>query len=235
MTEGCHSRLHPVIAIDGPAGAGKSTVANYLARRLGYLNLESGAMYRALALKAIETGTGLDEEAALAELSAGTEILLEPRANESNRVLLDGRDVTARIRKTDVTEAASRVSVHPRVRAWMVARQRALGLSGGIVMEGRDIGTHVFPDAEVKIFLDAADTVRGQRRFLQSTAAGGALSEEAIVAAVRERDARDRGRAISPLEAAADAIHLDTSAMTLEDVCRQAEELVRARIAVPAE
>ncbi len=223
-------RLHPIIAIDGPAGAGKSTLAAHLARRFGFLNLETGAMYRALALKALESRTPLDDEAALARLTGSTEITLEPRLDDGNRVLLDDRDVTGRIRDKDVAEAASHVSVHPRVRAWMVDRQRALGAQGGVVMEGRDIGTHVFPDAEVKIFLDAADDVRGQRRFLQSERTGDARSQEAVLAAVRERDARDRGRATSPLEPAADAVHLDTSTMTLDEVCAYAENLVSAKI-----
>ena len=220
-------RSHPVIAIDGPAGAGKSTLAAHLAQHFGFLNLETGAMYRALALKAIESTTSTDDEASLMLLGDKTHIVLEPRADDSNRVLLDGRDVTLRIRDKDVSDAASQVSVHPRVRAWMVERQRALGADGGVVMEGRDIGTHVFPDAEVKIFLDAADTVRGQRRFLQSAES----TPEAVLAAVRERDARDRNRAASPLEPATDAVHLDTSAMTMEEVFRRAEELVQARIA----
>lgn len=219
-------RSRPVIAIDGPAGAGKSTLATHLARHFNFLNLETGAMYRALALKALETATPLDDESELKQLADRSRIGLEPRPNDSNRVLLDGRDVTHRIRDKDVAEAASQVSVHPRVRSWMVERQRALGAGGGIVMEGRDIGTHVFPDADVKIFLDAADTVRGNRRFLQNA---GSTPED-VLAAVRERDARDRNRAASPLEPAADAVRLDTSAMTLEEVFRRAEELVKARI-----
>ncbi len=230
MTAPAPGRLRPVIAIDGPAGAGKSTLAAYLARCFGFLNLETGAMYRALALKALEDATPLDDEAALARLTEYTQIVLEPRPNDSNRVLLDGRDVTARVREKDVAQAASQVSVHPRVRAWMVARQRAMGAQGGVVMEGRDIGTQVFPDAEVKIFLDASDAVRGQRRFLQEAQSSDAPSEEAVLAAVRDRDARDRGRASSPLEPAPDAVLLDSSAWTLEQVCARAEELVRAKI-----
>ncbi len=148
-------RERPVIAIDGPAGAGKSTLAAHLARRFGFLNLETGAMYRALALKAIENDLAFDEEQPLLDLAENTRIRLEPQL-EGNRVLLDGMDVSRRIRDTDVTAAASRVSVHPHLRAWMVRQQRALGAQGGIVMEGRDIGTAVFPDAEVKIFLDAS-------------------------------------------------------------------------------
>ena len=230
MTAAGSRRSRPVIAIDGPAGAGKSTLAAYLARRFGFLNLETGAMYRALALKALESATALDDEAALMRLSEATQIVLKPRLDDSNRVLLDGRDVTLRIREKDVAEAASQVSVHPRVRAWMVARQRALGQNGGIVMEGRDIGTHVFPDAEVKIFLDAAETVRGQRRFLQDAVSDRKRTPETVLADVRDRDARDRNRAASPLEPSPDAIHLDTSAMTLDEVLQRAEELVRASI-----
>jgi cytidylate kinase len=230
MTAGAQRRLRPVIAIDGPAGAGKSTLAAYLARRFGFLNLETGAMYRALALKALEGAIALDDEAALVQLAAITQIVLEPRPSDSNRVLLDGADVTARIREKDVAEAASQVSVHPQVRAWMVERQRALGADGGVVMEGRDIGTHVFPDAEVKIFLDAASDVRGERRFRQNAGSGDAVTEESVLAAVKERDARDRNRAASPLEPAADAVHLDTSAMALDEVLRRAEELVRVKI-----
>src|SRR5436309_11923038 len=152
-----------IIAIDGPAGAGKSTIASRLARKLGYVNLESGAMYRALALKAIEWDASFDEEAPLLNLAHNSRIQLEPTLG-GNRVLLDSRDVTQRVRETDVSEAASRVSVHPKVREWMVARQRELGENGGIVMEGRDIGTKVFPDADIKVFLDADPVIREQRR-----------------------------------------------------------------------
>ena len=223
-------RLRPVIAIDGPAGAGKSTLAAHLARRFGFLNLETGAMYRALALKALSTRTTLSDELALVRLTDITRIVLEPRPNDTNRVLLDGNDVTARIREKDVSEAASQVSVHARVRAWMVERQRAMGQQGGVVMEGRDIGTKVFPDAELKIFLDAQDEIRGQRRYLQYAGSHDAPTPEAVLAAVRDRDARDRNRAASPLQAAPDAIHLDTSGLTLEQVCALAEEMVAARM-----
>src|SRR6185437_5470436 len=159
-------RQRLVIAIDGPAGAGKSTLAAHLARRFGFLNLETGAMYRALALKAIENDFAFDEEAPLLELADHTRITLEPQL-EGNRVLLDGVDVSRRIREQDVTSAASQISIHHNLRAWMVLQQRALGQKGGVVMEGRDIGTAVFPDAEVKIFLDAAPEVRGNRRYRQ--------------------------------------------------------------------
>jgi len=155
-----------IVAIDGPAGAGKSTVARHLARHFGLLNLETGAMYRAFALKALRAGLPLDGGAALEALAAQTSIRLEP-GDEHNRVLLDGEDVTSLLRNPTVTDAASRVSVFPTIRAWMVRLQQQLGVEGGVVMEGRDIGTVVFPQAEVKIFLDAAPEVRGLRRYDQ--------------------------------------------------------------------
>jgi CMP/dCMP kinase len=245
-------RQRPVIAIDGPAGAGKSTLAAHLARRFGFLNLETGAMYRALALKAIENDYAFDEEAPLMHLAAHTRITLEPQL-EGNRVLLDGMDVSRRIRETDVTSAASQVSVHPHLRAWMVQQQRALGEAGGVVMEGRDIGTAVFPDAEVKIFLDAAPEVRGNRRYRQAdprshinlptalqnsarqapdavTAEQQRLAEEAILRDLKERDYRDRHRAESPLQPAPDAIILDSTSMTLDQVLAKAEEIVRSHL-----
>ncbi len=158
-----------VVAIDGPAGSGKSTLAALLARKYNYINIETGAMYRALALKAMHIGVSLDDGEKLAALAQQSRIELVPNP-EGNRVLMDGADVSERLRTQDVTDAASRVSVHPNVREWMVAEQRTMGANGGIVMEGRDIGTQVFPEAEVKIFLDAAPEIRGTRRFMQSPA-----------------------------------------------------------------
>jgi cytidylate kinase len=222
-------RARPVIAIDGPAGAGKSTLAAHLARRFGFLNLETGAMYRALALKAIENDLNFDEEPELLELADDTRIALQPQM-EGNLVLLDGVDVSRRVREADVTAAASRVSVHPRLRQWMVEQQRTLGAKGGVVMEGRDIGTVVFPDAEVKIFLDAAPEVRGNRRYRQGVPAQAAVTEEAIIEELKERDARDRNRTESPLRAAEDAVILDSTAMSLEQVLAAAEEIVREHL-----
>jgi cytidylate kinase len=215
-----------IIAIDGPAGAGKSTIAARLARKLGYVNLESGAMYRALALKAIQWDTSFDDEAALMKLARDSRIKLEP-THAGNRVLLDGQDVTERVRETDVTEGASRVSVHPLVREWMVDHQREMGIAGGVVMEGRDIGTKVFPDADVKIFLDADPVVREKRRLEQQRAKG--MDIEKIASELRERDHRDRTRVNSPLEAAPDAVVLDSSSLSEDEVLRRLEELVQRK------
>jgi len=227
-------RQRPVIAIDGPAGAGKSTLAAHLARRFGFLNLETGAMYRALALKAIDNDLDLDEEAALLNLCGLTTITLEPQ-RDGNRVLLDGMDVSRRIRESDVTAAASRASVHPRVREWMVSQQRALGLAGGVVMEGRDIGTAVFPDAEVKIFLDAAPEVRGNRRYRQVASSEhevAPVTESSVVAEMQARDMRDRNRQESPLRPAEDAVVLDSTTLSLDEVLAKSEEIVRSHLAL---
>lgn len=222
-------RERPVIAIDGPAGAGKSTMAAHLARRFGFLNLETGAMYRALALKAIDHDMAFDDEPVLLELATDTRIALQPQ-REGNIVLLDGVDVSQRVRDGDVTAAASQVSVHPHLREWMVAQQRLLGAAGGVVMEGRDIGTVVFPDAEVKIFLDAAPEVRGNRRYKQGGPATVAVTEEAVIQELKERDQRDRTRAESPLRPAEDAVILDSTGMTLDEVLAAAEAIVRAHV-----
>lgn len=225
MTESQARKL--IIAIDGPAGVGKSTIASRLARKLGYANLESGAMYRALALKAILSDASFDDEAALVKLADKSRIQLEP-TSAGNRVFLDGTDVTLRVREADVTEGASRVSVHPQVRAWMVSRQQELGAKGGVVMEGRDIGTKVFPHADVKIFLDADPVVREQRRLQQQNLRGSAA--QATAAELRERDQRDRTRAVSPLQPAADALVLDSTSMSEDEVLRRVEDLVQSNL-----
>ena len=218
----------PVIAIDGPAGAGKSSLAARLARKLGYVNIESGAMYRALALKALEQGISLDDERALAALARRSRIELKPRTN-GNRVRLDGRDVSRRIRRHDVTDAASRLSVHPAVRRWMVARQREMGARGGVIMEGRDIGTKVFPRAEVKVFLDAAPEVRGRRRFRQQPGKARPAARK-VLDEIRRRDLRDRSRAHSPLVPAPDAVVLDSTALSLAQVVARVEALLAGKL-----
>jgi cytidylate kinase len=224
-----------IVAIDGPAGAGKSTIARQLARHFGLLNLETGAMYRAFALKALRAGLALDESSGLEALAADTSIRLEP-GDEENRVLLDGEDVTGLVRNPTVTEAASRVSVFPRIRAWMVRLQQQLGAQGGVVMEGRDIGTVVFPHAEVKIFLDAAPEVRGLRRYDQmgqldqkGTAAPPPPPSE-IIRDLRARDERDRNRADSPLKPAQDSVILDSTNLTLDQAVSEAVSIVAGKL-----
>jgi CMP/dCMP kinase len=220
-----------VVAIDGPAGAGKSTIARHLARHYGLLNLETGAMYRAFALKALRLEVPLDDPAALQLLASETDIQLESGEDE-NCVLLDGEDVTGQIRNQTVTEAASRVSVFPAVRASMVKRQQQMAAKGGVVMEGRDIGTVVFPDAEVKIFLDAAPEVRGLRRYDQIGQKGQPASPpEEVIRDLRARDERDRNRADSPLRPARDAFLLDSTNLTLDQALRAAESAVDAWLA----
>src|ERR1700691_3772121 len=216
-----------IIAIDGPAGAGKSTIASRLALKLGYVNLESGAMYRALALRAIEWNASFDDESALLKMAQDLRITLEPTLG-GNRVLLNGKDISARIRERDVTEAASRISVHPKVREWMVARQREMGVGGGVVMEGRDIGTKVFPDADLKVFLDADPVIREQRRMEQQKIKGEVAAN--LAADLRERDHRDRTRAASPLVAAEDAVVIDSTSLSEAEVLAKVEELANSKL-----
>jgi len=208
-----------VIAIDGPAGAGKSTVARALAERLGFTYLDSGAMYRCVALAALERGVDPDDEAAMGELARSLEIELE-----SDRVGLDGGEVGEAIRSPEVTAASSRVSVHPGVREAMVARQRELIASGRYVAEGRDIGTVVSPEAPLKVFLTASPEERARRRAAQT-----GEDPDAVLAAQRERDARDQGREHSALRAAEDAIELDTTGVALDQAVDRIVTLARQR------
>ena len=208
-----------VIAIDGPAGAGKSTVAQAVARALGITYLNSGAMYRCVALAALRAGVGLDDGVGLERLIRGLEIALA-----DGGVLLNGEDVSEAIRAPEVASAASRVSVHPEVREAIVERQRALIAAGDYVAEGRDIGTVVSPDASLKVFLTASDAERARRRAAET---GEPLAE--VLAAQATRDGRDRGREHGALRAADDAVEIDTTALKLDDVVRQIAALARER------
>jgi len=223
------------IAIDGPAGSGKSTVAHCAAALLGYLYLDSGAMYRAVALKALEQKLPLDNEAQLVALARETHIELKPPTAEQdaaglkNRVFLDGREVTQEIRAADVAQAASRIATIADVREVLVTEQQRAGRGGGVVMEGRDIGTVVFPNAELKIFLDASVETRAQRRWKEHQGKGDNVSLLEVLREVRERDKRDRERKVSPLVRATDAVLVDNTAMGVEETARLIVFLARER------
>jgi cytidylate kinase len=223
------------IAIDGPAGSGKSTVARRVAATLGYIYLDSGAMYRALALKALERKVRLDDEAALEALARETRIELKPATPEQeaaglkNRVFLDGREVTEEIRGAVVAQAASRLATIAGVREVLVSEQQRAGEGGGVVMEGRDIGTVVFPRAELKIFLDASPETRAQRRWKEHQKKGDSVTLLEVLQEVRERDKRDRERKVSPLVRAKDAMLLDNTAMGIEETARLIVFLARER------
>jgi len=208
-----------IIAIDGPVGSGKSTVARRVAELLGYTHLDSGAMYRSIAWKALRDGVPLDSPAQLAALAEAARIDLVPRGGKLH-VVLDGEDITDLIRTREVSHAASVVAVVPGVRHPMVAEQRRAGAHGGIVMEGRDIGTAVFPHADLKVFLDASPEVRAERRQRELQEKGEGLELEKVLADVRERDRRDREREMSPLVRAADAVVVDNTAMDGEETAR---------------
>jgi cytidylate kinase len=224
------------IAIDGPAGSGKSTVARRVAAMLEYLYLDSGAMYRAVALKALERGIPLGNDAALEALARDTRLeLTAPTAEQEaaglkNRVFLDGREVTEEIRTREVAQAASRLATIAGVRKVLVAEQQRAGQGGGVVMEGRDIGTVVFPGAELKIFLEASPEVRAQRRWKEHQEKGESLTLLEVLQEVRERDKRDRERKVSPLVKAKDAVLVDNTAMGIEETARLIVFLANERV-----
>jgi cytidylate kinase len=218
-----------IIAIDGPAGAGKSTVARAVARRLGYLFINTGAMYRAVAWKALREGIPLGDAGAVGKL-AGESLIELTGGVDSMRVLIDGRDISGEIATPQVGIAASIVSTISAVRRALVAIQQRMGRVGGVVMEGRDIGTQVFPDAEVKIYLDASPEARAQRRYDEDLAQGvAAASLEEMKEQIERRDHRDKTRADSPLTQAEDAVYIDSSAMTVDEVVDRIVEIAERR------
>ncbi|MBA2875006.1 (d)CMP kinase [Thermaerobacillus caldiproteolyticus] len=216
------------IAIDGPAAAGKSTVAKILAERLSYLYIDTGAMYRALTYRALQEGIDLDDEKALIALLKDTYIELKP-SERGQLVFVNGEDVTNIIRNEKVTNSVSIVAKHPLVRQEMVARQRALAQHGGVVMDGRDIGTHVLPHAEVKIFLKASVEERAQRRHAENIARGFESDLETLKEEIARRDKIDSERKVAPLKKAEDAVEIDTTSLSVDDVVNRIMEIVDER------
>ncbi|HTR48663.1 MAG TPA: (d)CMP kinase [Verrucomicrobiae bacterium] len=208
-----------IIAIDGPVGSGKSTLARRVAALMGYVYIDTGAMYRSVALKALRRGVPLEAAEQLTALASETRIDLRVE-NEAQRVILDGEDVTAPIRTPEVAQAASKVALVPGVRKVLVAEQRRAGERGGVVMEGRDIGSVVFPDAQLKIFLTASPEVRAERRWREHQQKGDSIDLARTLGEIQERDRRDRERSNSPLVRAPDAVVVDSTAMEPEEVAR---------------
>ena len=215
-----------VIAIDGPAGAGKSTIARIVAEKLGYIYIDTGAMYRAIALWAAQTQTAFSDVHKLEQLAISANIELLPHS----RVLLNGEDITEAIRAPEISALASQVAAIGAVRSALVIKQRRIAENASVVMEGRDIGTVVFPDADVKIFLDADPQERVNRRLRDFHEAGEAAAPEAIAAQIRERDQRDRTRGEAPLTQAPDAVYIDSTGLSIEAVEEEILKLVRARV-----
>jgi len=226
-TEGNSGGL--IIAIDGPVGAGKSTAARLLARRLGYRYIDSGAMYRALAWKALQMGLRLDDEQRLRRLADASSITFETSADRL-LVRVDGQEVSRQLREKEVEHASSKISTLASIRSIMVARQREMAVQGGVVMDGRDIGTVVFPDADVKFYLEARLNERARRRYLETRAAGGDRGLKDLAEEIRLRDARDMRRSASPLRKAVDAVTIDTSEFNPSEVVGMMEERIRKRV-----
>jgi cytidylate kinase len=219
-----------IIAIDGPVGSGKSTLARRVAELMGYVYIDTGAMYRALALKALRQNLSLDADAELESLAKATRIDLNADSG-TQRILLDGEDVTTAIRTPEVSQAASKVAVNAGVRHVLVAEQRRAGIAGGVVMEGRDIGSVVFPEAELKIFLTASPEIRAQRRWREHQQKGDQIDLQRTLEEIRERDKRDVGRATSPLVRADDAVFVDSTAMEPEEAAKLVVMLAKDGVA----
>ncbi len=219
-----------IIAIDGPVGSGKSTLARRVAELMGYVYIDTGAMYRALALKAVRRGLGFDRDGELETLARGTRIDLKA-LDGTQQVFLDGEDVTTAIRTPEVSQAASKIAVVSGVRHVLVAEQRRAGQQGGVVMEGRDIGSVVFPDADLKIFLTASPEVRADRRYHEHQQKGDAIDRARTLDEIHERDQRDRERSTSPLVRAPDAVVVDSTAMEAEEVARLVVMLAKGKSA----
>lgn len=217
-----------IIAIDGPAGAGKSTIAKAIARRMNYLYIDTGAMYRAVGWKVLQDRIEFADTTRISQLAAEATIELAGSVNDL-RVSIDGHDITGEIRTPEISQAASIVSAIPAVRRALVARQQEMGKVGNVVMEGRDIGTVVFPNADVKIFLDASATARTERRFVEDLQKGAAASIEQTREALASRDQRDSTRADSPLVKAEDAVYIDSSGFTIEKVIEQVMQVIEAK------
>lgn len=222
------SRPRPVIAIDGPAGVGKSTTSQELARRLGYTLVDTGALYRGVALAARDRGISWDDEATIADLCSEIELGFSSQADGTPRLLLDGVDRSDEIRTPAISSGASRVSAYPAVRRALLGIQRELGREGGVVLEGRDIGTVVFPDAEVKLFLTASAEERARRRVKDLQARGIAADQDELLTQIQARDQADSNRAIAPLRPAEDAVILDSTSLDMEAVVRHVLELVES-------
>ncbi|MGY3868924.1 (d)CMP kinase [Aeromonas crassostreae] len=209
--------MAPVMTIDGPSGAGKGTLCQLLAAELGWHLLDSGAIYRVLALAALHHDVELDSEAALVPLAANLDVQFQVDG-EQVRVVLEGEDVSRTIRSQEVSDAASKVAVFPRVREALLRRQRAFRQTPGLIADGRDMGTVVFPEAEIKIFLDASAEERAQRRYKQLQDKGFDVNFERLLTEIQERDDRDRNRAVAPLKPAEDALVVDSTALTIDEV-----------------
>lgn len=222
----------PVITVDGPSGVGKGVLCQWLAARLGWPLLDSGALYRLTALAALRRNLPLDDEPGMARIAAGLAVVFTPDTDGALRMILDGEDVSAAIRSETAGNAASRVAALPQVRAALLQRQRDFRQPPGLIADGRDMGTVVFPDAELKLFLTADAQERAQRRYKQLIEKGMNASLHSLVKEIAERDERDARRAVAPLKAAADAEVLDTTRLSIAEVCQWALALARQRLAV---